>query len=83
MTLSLKIILGLVSLAFFYFGYKDDFARNKKESTYIASVVLVMMLVFLSMFKTNTYAAILISFTIGCCGLFFKSKILNRFEKKD
>ncbi|MFT4665962.1 MAG: hypothetical protein ACI8YQ_002061 [Polaribacter sp.] len=81
MTLSLKIIIGLVSLAFFYFGYKDDFARNKKEATYIASIVLIMMMAFLSMFKTNTYAAILISFAIGSCGLLFKSKILNKFGK--
>jgi len=81
MTLSLKIILSLATLAFLYFGYKDDFARNKKEATYIVSVVLIMMISFLSMFKTNVYVAILVSFAIGSLGLLFKSNILKKFGK--
>jgi len=67
-----KIIIGIATLAFFYFGYKDDFKRNKKETLFIASVVFVMMATFLALFQTNVYLAILLSFAIGSVGLLLK-----------
>ena len=74
--LPLIITLSLFSLLI-YFGYKEDFKRDKQESTYLVLSVLVMFLAFILLIKVDDYLAYASVLTIWSLLKFYKSQIIR------
>lgn len=70
---SALIVLGLI--VFLYFGYKDDFKRNKSEFIYTIAGVLIFMISFYVIETYDSVIGLIIGILLVVISLLIKSKI--------
>ncbi len=67
------MVLGLI--VFLYFGYKDDFKRNKSEFIYTIIGVFIFMISFYLIELQDTKIGLVIGIALFAISFFIKKKI--------
>lgn len=75
------LILIIFVIGFVYFGYRDDFRRDKKNSTFSVFIVICALISFVLVSKINSILGLLSMYLVGFFGLKYKEKIIGLLFK--
>lgn len=76
------LIITAITL-FLYFGYKDDYKRNKKGFVITIVGILSLGIGFILLNNYNSILAFLAGATFFVFSIYFKRKLVSKTEKRE